>query len=120
MVIMPFSPTPKTLLMNPGKTHQVTHYPLHHELLRGRGRWDAARIITVTLVAFSVASWVLELSLSLTDVTSGPVDMMDRPPPVLLQYSPDTAPTASWMVRDFIPLHTKKHCENALVGKNGV
>lgn len=68
---------------------------MQEELLHGRGKWDTARLIAFVLAGFSVASWVLELSLGLTVVTDGPVDMMDRPPPVLLREENE------WRVSEF-------------------
>lgn len=64
------------------ETVEVTAYPMAEEVLRGRGKWDAARIITVLLVAFSLASWGLELLLGLHDIDEGKVLILNLPPPV--------------------------------------
>lgn len=74
---------------------EVTQLSTTQEILRGRGKWDAARIIAVLLVVFSLASWGLELRLELVKVTAGPVDMMDRPPPVVYWGEEDVG----WEVR---------------------
>ncbi len=74
------------------------------EIFGGRGVWDAARIITVLLAAFSLASWGLELSMDLSEL-EGEADLLNRPPPVSLR--PDTNDT--WQVKlqlsccDFLP-----------------
>ncbi|CBJ30877.1 hypothetical protein Esi_0219_0029 [Ectocarpus siliculosus] len=46
-----------------GRAVEVTAYSNREEILRGRGVWDATRIVTVLLVVFNVASWGLELML---------------------------------------------------------
>lgn len=48
-----------------------------------RGKWDAARVATLMLAAFTVSTWGLELSLDLAVRTDGPVDLLNRPPPVI-------------------------------------
>lgn len=63
------------------KAVEVTHYPMMAELFGGRGRWDAARIITALLAVFSLASWGLELSMNLAQ-HKGLADLHNRPPPV--------------------------------------
>lgn len=73
----------------------VTNYPIVAEVFGGRGKWDAARIITVLLLAFSVASWGLELSMDLA-YYKGDADLLNRPPPVTLR---DDSGTADWQVR---------------------
>ncbi|CAN0553205.1 unnamed protein product [Ectocarpus sp. 12 AP-2014] len=59
----------------------VTTYPMLSELFAGRGRWDAARVITLLLLAFSLASWILELSMDLNPVNN-PAHLLTQPPPV--------------------------------------
>lgn len=65
------------------------------EIFGGRGAWDAARIITVLLAAFSLASWGLELSMDLSEL-EGEADLLNRPPPVFLRN--DTNDT-TWQVK---------------------
>lgn len=79
---------------------EVTSYPFAAEVLYGRGKCDAARIIAVLLACFSVASWGLELSLDLASVEDGPVDMMDRPPPVYEYISNSTMDSWQVLARD--------------------
>eukprot|EP00903_Cladosiphon_okamuranus_P017853 g16431.t1 len=43
----------------------VTDYPMFKEAFGVRGVWDAARVVTLLLMAFSLVSWVLELSLGI-------------------------------------------------------
>lgn len=59
----------------------VTNYSVVEEVFGGRGKWDAARIITVLLAVFSLASWGLELSMDL-GYYEGDADLLNRPPPV--------------------------------------
>lgn len=66
------------------KAVEVTHYPMIAELFGGRGRWDAARIITALLAIFSLASWGLELSMNLAQ-HKGLADLQNRPPPVEIE-----------------------------------
>lgn len=61
---------------------EVTKYNLFSETLGDRGRWDTARFVTFLLAGFHVATWGLELSLDLALRTDGPVDLLNRPPPV--------------------------------------
>ncbi|CAM9650552.1 unnamed protein product, partial [Laminaria digitata] len=63
---------------------EVTNYPMLAELFGGRGRWDAARIITALLAVFSLASWGLELSIGLARY-EGEADLLNRPPPVVIE-----------------------------------
>ncbi|CAM9218258.1 unnamed protein product [Pylaiella littoralis] len=60
---------------------EVTSYPMIAELFGGRGQWDAARMITVLLLAFSAASWVLELSMGLFTIHEE-ADFLTQPPPI--------------------------------------
>lgn len=62
---------------------EVTKYPVISEALGDRGRWDAARLVTYLLFGFHIATTALELSLDLAVRTDGPVDLLNRPPPVL-------------------------------------
>lgn len=62
----------------------VTNYPMVAEVFGGRGRWDAARVITVLLAFFSLASWGLELSMDLA-YYEGDADLLNRPPPVTMR-----------------------------------
>lgn len=96
----PPPPTPRNCDES-SKPRQVTQYPRHRELLRGRAGCDAAWVVALALSFFSVASGGLEISLDLANV-SGPVDMMDRPPPVWKDDS-----KLSWNVSEFNPLHTR-------------
>lgn len=73
---------------------EVTHLGMVDEVLRGRGKWDSARIVAVLLLVFSVASWALELGMTLIDETDGPVDLLDRPPPII------SGDTGGWLVEE--------------------
>ncbi|CAM9453800.1 unnamed protein product, partial [Laminaria digitata] len=66
----------------------VTNYPMVAEVFGGRGKWDAARIITVLLGVFSLASWGLELSMDLA-YYDGNADLLNRPPPVTIRRNSD-------------------------------
>ncbi|CAM9509002.1 unnamed protein product, partial [Hapterophycus canaliculatus] len=74
----------------------VTTYPLLEEVLGGRGRWDVARMITILLAAFSLASWVLELSMDLFEVKNQAY-LLTQPPPV---YRKDNEGSSTWEVLD--------------------
>ena len=63
----------------------VTKYNIFSEAMGDRGRWDTARVMTLMLAAFHVSTWGLELSLDLALNTDGPVDLLNRPPPVVLR-----------------------------------
>lgn len=63
----------------------VTKYNIFSEAMGDRGRWDTARVITLMLGAFHVSTWGLELSLDLALNMDGPVDLLNRPPPVVLR-----------------------------------
>lgn len=65
------------------KAVEVTKYNFFSEALGDRGEWNTARVVTIMLAAFHVATWGLELSLDLAIRTDGPVDLLNRPPPVL-------------------------------------
>ena len=65
-----------------GQTVEVTTYSLVEEICGGRGKWDAGRVVTVLLAAFSLASWGLELHLGLAFFDGLVTDVFFRPPPV--------------------------------------
>ena len=67
------------------KPVEVTKYNFFSEALGDRGGWDTARVVTFMLAAFHVATWGLELSLDLALRTDGPVDLLNRPPPVVFR-----------------------------------
>lgn len=76
----------------------VTTYPMVSELFAGRGKWDAARVITLLLLAFSLASWILELSMDLNPVDN-PAHLLTQPPPVFKwDTENDDGPTTPWHV----------------------
>ncbi|CAM9273040.1 unnamed protein product [Scytosiphon promiscuus] len=79
------------------QTVEVTTYPLVAEVFGGRGKWDAARNITVILAAFSLASWGLELSMDLSSL-EGEADLLNRPPPVFLRPDTNDSNTDPWEV----------------------
>lgn len=79
------------------QTVEVTTYPLLAEVFGGRGKWDAARNITVVLAAFSLASWGLELSMDLSSL-EGEADLLNRPPPVFLRPDTNDTTTDPWQV----------------------
>lgn len=60
----------------------VTKYSIFAEALGDRGKWDTARIVAIVLAAYHVCTWGLELSLDLAIYDKGPVDLLNRPPPV--------------------------------------
>ena len=64
------------------------------EVFGGRGKWDAARVITVLLAVFSLASWGLELSVDLA-YFEGDADLLNRPPPVTVR---NVNGTKDWQV----------------------
>lgn len=52
------------------------------------------------LAAFHVSTWGLELSLDLAVITDGPVDLLNRPPPVVSSGDPDAVGMAiDWVVQ---------------------
>lgn len=61
----------------------TSQYDIYSEALGDRGKWDTARVVSLMLVAFQVSTWGLELSLDLAIRTDGPVDLLNRPPPVI-------------------------------------
>ena len=73
----------------------VTNYPLLEEIFRGRRKWDTARIMTVLVVMFTMASCGLELSMGLA-YHSGDADTLDRPPPIYCGETSDG--TITWKV----------------------
>lgn len=74
---------------------EVTSYPMAAELCGGRGKWDAARIITVLLLAFSLASWILELSLGLKTI-EGNVELLTLAPSI---FKKNGDSNSAWQVR---------------------
>lgn len=79
------------------QTVEITKYSFTEEVLRGRGKWDAARIITVLLVALSLATCGLEISLGLAFV-EGDADILNRPPPVVFVIDSGSDDIAFWQV----------------------
>lgn len=73
---------------------EVTAYSNREEILRGRGVWDATRIVTVLLVVFNVASWGLELMLDLYSLDDKACPLT-QPPPV---FRESLQKHASWQV----------------------
>ncbi|CAN0234052.1 unnamed protein product [Scytosiphon promiscuus] len=67
------------------KPIEVTKYNFFSEALGDRGSWDTARVVTFMLAAFHVSTWGLELSLDLALITDGPVDLLNRPPPIVFR-----------------------------------
>lgn len=63
----------------------VTDYPMLKETFGISREWDAARTVTVLLAAFSLVSWVLELSLDIYHV-HGAAHLLTQPPPVYKYY----------------------------------
>ena len=84
-----------------GKSVDVTNYFVVEEVFGGRGKWDAARIITVLLAAFSLASWGLELSMDLA-YYEGDTDLLNRPPPVITR---NISGTKHWQVSPFTTIY---------------
>lgn len=79
----------------------VTRYSLLSEMLGDRGRWDAARVVAILLAAFQVSTWGLELSMDLAIRTDGPVDLLNRPPPIFSRETFDgnaTSNLTDWIV----------------------
>ncbi len=75
-------------------------YNIFSEAMGDRGRWDTARVVTIMLAAFHVSIWGLELSLDLAIMTDGPVDLMNRPPPVVSSGDPEAAASGfDWIVQ---------------------
>ncbi|CAN0482225.1 unnamed protein product [Ectocarpus sp. 12 AP-2014] len=77
-----------------GQAVEVTAYSNREEILRGRGVWDATRIVTVLLVVFNVASWGLELMLGLY-YYENEAYQLTQPPPVYREGLEEHAP---WQV----------------------
>ncbi|CAM9958330.1 unnamed protein product, partial [Ectocarpus fasciculatus] len=80
---------------------EVTAYSNREEILRGRGEWDATRIITVLLMVFNVASWGLELMLGLYPF-HGKACPLTQPPPVFRRRLDEDAP---WQVLNWDELN---------------
>lgn len=82
-------------------------YNVFSEALGDRGKWDTARVVTIMLSAFHVSTWGLELSLDLAIRTDGPVDLMNRPPPVVSSGNPDDVSSSfDWIVQVSTTFHT--------------
>lgn len=79
------------------QTVEVTRYSIAAGVCGGRGKWDATRTITVLLGVFLLASWGLELSMSLA-YYRGDADALNRPPPVTLVYDQDSDAVGYWQV----------------------
>lgn len=79
--------------MNRRQTVDVTSRPILAEILGGRRKWYTARIM---LLALSLASWVLELSLEIASI-EGYHNLLSRPPSPILMNIRDS----SWRVRLF-------------------
>lgn len=81
-------------------TFSSLQYNIFSEALGDRGKWDTARVVTIMLAAFHVSTWALELSLDLAVLTDGPVDLMNRPPPVVSSGNPaDLGSNFDWIVQ---------------------
>lgn len=76
------------------KRVDVTTYPLLEEVFGGRGVWDVARVVTILLAAFSLASWALELNMDLFNVQNQAY-LLTQPPPV---YRQDNFGSSPWEV----------------------
>ena len=77
---------------------EVTSYPTMTEVFGRQGMcaWDAARIITLALLAFNLASWGLELNMDLYALENG-AWLLTLPPPV---HETDS----TWVVSPFTSL----------------
>ncbi|CAN0299311.1 unnamed protein product, partial [Ectocarpus sp. 12 AP-2014] len=84
-----------------GRAVEVTAYSKGEEILRGRGVWDATRIVTVLLVVFNVASWGLELMLDLYSYENEAYPLT-QPPPVYRDVQNESAP---WQVLNLEEIH---------------
>lgn len=84
--------------INNSQTVEITNYSTVNEVFRGRGKWDSARIITVLMAACSLATWGLELELGLAYIDDGPVDLLNRPPPVVLRPVAGNKSADTWQV----------------------
>jgi len=83
-----------------GSVLTFAQYNIFSEAMGDRGRWDTARVVTIMLAAFHVSVWGLELSLDLAIRTDGPVDLMNRPPPVVSSGNPDAVGSGfDWIVQ---------------------
>eukprot|EP00903_Cladosiphon_okamuranus_P011460 g10794.t1 len=87
----------------------ITKYNIFSEALGDRGKWDTARVVTIMLSAFHVSTWGLELSLDLAIRTDGPVDLMNRPPPVVSSGNPDdVGSNFDWIVQENLNVVSEK------------
>lgn len=82
----------------------VTDYPMLKEAFGVRGRWDAARTVTVLLAAFSLGSWVLELSLDIYNV-KGEAFLLTQPPSVYKYIQDSENQDLTWQVRVLLVLY---------------
>lgn len=80
---------------------EVTKYSFFSEALGDRGRWDTARIVTLMIAVFHVSTWGLELTLDIAIRKDGPVDLLNRPPPVYSRFDGDNLAEADWIVRKY-------------------
>lgn len=79
------------------KRVDVTDYPVLSEAFGVRSsRWDAPRTVTVLLAAFSLGSWILELSLEIYHV-KGEAYLLTTPPPVY--KFPQGSENLTWQVK---------------------
>lgn len=81
---------------------EVTRYNLVAEFLGDRGKWDIARFVAFLSAAFSMSAVGLELSMDLAMRTDGPVDLLNRPPPVVFRESNSTlvgGNSTDWIVQ---------------------
>ncbi|CAN0338836.1 unnamed protein product [Ectocarpus sp. 8 AP-2014] len=79
-----------------GERVDVTKYPTWVELFGGCARRDTARVVSLLLLLFALASWILELSIGLLPVANSAWPQT-LPPPVNKTSTYGSAPT-SWRV----------------------
>lgn len=82
-----------------GERVDVTKYPTWMELFGGCGRRDTARVVSLLLLLFALASWILELSISLLPVANSAWHQIQAPP-VNKTSTYGSTPT-SWRVSVF-------------------
>ena len=88
-------------LIEKGQPVEVTKYSFFSEALGDRGKWDTARFVTLMIAAFHVSTWGLELTLDLAYRTDGPVDLLNRPPPVVSRANVDVLNDTDWLVHKY-------------------